>query len=481
MKRLILAFLPFTLLISLSSCDKPAGGGEVTYRNVQVELVSNLATVNSAGDVVYNFLDAPSVDFSTDAGDSGSAAMSQESPNTMSGSVNGIKSTAKTLWCFTPGLGGPTTTVSVSATLPKTDPETSASFMGMAFCSSPMSLSKTNVSGLIKPLTSAVVLDIFDSKGRTWPAITTVTMASADGSVLATGSTSITFNCSNITVGKADNPASLGAVVLPCTFTGTVTVAGEGYSAVYTIGTEMALQAGYVKHIDVNLARASVNGEEPKGFPTRLGIMGDSISTFSGIIPSDHRAYYPKSDCDVNDWKKTYWGVLATQYWKCELDVNTSWSGSCVAADPRTGSSYRKPFVDRVELFQDPDAIILFGGTNDAISTNQVGLGEFNYDQPLDQMDTYCRFRDAYIFVVRSLQKNYPAAQIICIIGTDVPGDYGASVETIAKHYNLPYVDFRGEKNVAGKVTIYSGSHPDAAGHAYKARKIYEETLSLFQ
>ncbi len=56
-------------------------------------------------------------------------------------------------------------------------------------------------------------------------------MASADGTVLATGSTSITFNCSNITVGKADSPASLGAVVLPCTFTGTVTVAGEGYAA----------------------------------------------------------------------------------------------------------------------------------------------------------------------------------------------------------------------------------------------------------
>jgi hypothetical protein len=110
-----------------------------------------------------------------------------------------------------------------------------------------------------------------------------------------------------------------------------------------------------------------------------------------------------------------------------------------------------------------------------------VGLGEFNYDKPLDQMDTYCRFRDAYIFVIRSLQKNYPTAKIICIIGTDVTGDYGASVETIAKHYNLPYVDFRGEKNVPGKVSIYVGSHPDAAGHAYKARKIYEETLSLFQ
>lgn len=56
-------------------------------------------------------------------------------------------------------------------------------------------------------------------------------------------------------------------------------------------------------------------------------------------------------------------------------------------------------------------------------------------------------------------------------------GEYGTSVETIAKHYNLPYVDFRGDS----KVSIYSGSHPNAAGHAHKAQKIYEETLYLFQ
>ncbi len=473
----VLIFCCLTIFLT-DGCDKQ----EVTYRDIQVKLGSTLPTTNSAGDVLFNFLGDLSldVDFSTDTGDRGSATLSHESPNIVTGNLNGVSSTAKTLWCFTPGLDSPSGPVPVSASLSKDNPETSALFTGMAFSSTPISLSKVIFSGLIKPLTSAVVLDIIDSKGREWPAITSVTMAAADGTLLATGSPSITFNCSGITVGKADSPSSLGAVVLPCTFMGTITVSGEGYTAVYTSG-QLDLQAGYVKHIEVNLARATVNGEEPKGFPTRLGIMGDSISTFKGIIPSDHRTYYPKSDCDVTAWTMTYWGLLATRYWKCELDVNTSWSGSCVAADPRTGSSYRKPFVDRVNLFQNPDVIILFGGTNDINTKNGVGLGEFNYDKPLDQMDTYCRFRDAFIFVIRSLQKNYPTAKIICIIGTDVTGDYGASVETIAKHYNLPYVDFRGEKNVAGKVTIYVGSHPDAAGHAYKARKIYEETLSLFQ
>ncbi len=99
----------------------------------------------------------------------------------------------------------------------------------------------------------------------------------------------------------------------------------------------------------------------------------------------------------------------------------------------------------------------------------------------LADIDHNKRFRDAYIYVIKYIQGKFPSAKIICIIGTDIAGDYGASVEAIAQHYNLPCVDFRGEKNVAGKVTIFSGSHPDAAGHAYKAQKIYNETLYLFQ
>lgn len=218
-------------------------------------------------------------------------------------------------------------------------------------------------------------------------------------------------------------------------------------------------------------------------FPARLAIIGDSISTFEGIIPSGHKAYYtnpPASGCDVTDWTKTYWGHLINDYWHSTLDVNTSWSGSSVASGKE--GAVRTPFVDdsRLSLLNDPDCVILFGGTNDAIDSNGIGLGEFSYDTPLASINHNKRFRDAYIYVIKYIQENFPSAMIICIIGTDITGDYGTSVEAIASHYSLPCIDFRGEKNVAGKVTIFSGSHPDAAGHAYMAQKIYNETLSLF-
>ena len=218
-------------------------------------------------------------------------------------------------------------------------------------------------------------------------------------------------------------------------------------------------------------------------FPKRLGIIGDSISTFEGIIPSDHRPCYKpeykpgKADvyADVNEWGKTYWGHLVNEYWHCEIDMNTSWSGSCVAdGDP---ANNRTPFVKRTHLFNNPDVIILFGGTNDCQPKREIALGDFDFDTKPEDMNTYGRFRDSYIWLVKTLQKNYPDAQIIIIIGNHIEGEYGNSVEAIAKHFGLPYVDFRGDE----EVTIYNELHPNAAGHAHMAERIYQETLSLFQ
>lgn len=473
---LLLAFGGFFL----QGCDENGPDGGTTTRSLQVELTRSAGGSNAAGDVAYDFLNCEDVNYSTDAGDSGTALMYREGPSSMTGTMQ-VSGKSTCLWCFSP-------VNSVPSALEKSD----ATLEGMAFCSSTISLSdKEHVSGSIKPLTGAVVLNIYDSGGN-WAGktVSSVTMETSDGVSLAGDfsinlresriaelknvSSSIELDCPLLSIGSSENTAtSLATVVLPCLFDGTITVRGDGLEAVFTFGRTLTIQAGYVKRIALDISKAQVNGHTAKGFPKRLGVMGDSISSFAGIIPSTHRAYYPAGD--VDKWEKTYWGLLATQYWNCEMDTNTSWSGSSVA-DGKAGT-VRTPFVERCGLFTNPDVILLFGGTNDAIVDNQIGLGDFSYDTPLGQMNTTRRFRDAYIYVIRSIQEKYPAAQIICIIGTHVTGEYGASVETIARHYNLPYVDFRGDS----KVSIYSGSHPNAAGHAYKAQKIYEKTLYLFQ
>ena len=482
MRRCIFSLiLSAAALFALVSCGEKGPEGGST--DVQVELRSGITAPNAAGDEVYDFLKAGNVGFATNAGDRGEVAMSLKS-QALGGKCEVMRAATK-LWCYSGGASGEVQTFSV--------PSVSAGLDGMVFCTETISLEGDEpCSGAIRPLTSGVVLELMDSHGKwTGKAVSSVTMKASAGKSLAgditlclkesrvgelkNASDTISFTCTESTkVGTA----SLSAVVLPCAFTGSIDIVADGFTATLTIDQPLYLQAGYVKHIQVDMAMAEVEAEVIKHFPYRLAIMGDSISTFDGIIPASHRPYYPTTNAvcsDVDDWKKTYWGHLINDYWHCELDVNTSWSGSCVAdGDP---ANNRTPFVKRMDQFKNPDTIILFGGTNDCQASRQIVLGSFDFDSPLESLNKYARFREAYIWVIRTLQEKFPEAQIICIVGNHIEGEYGNSVKTIADHFGLPVVDFRNDT----QVTIYTELHPNAAGHAHMAERIYNETLSLFQ
>lgn len=481
------------LALCLIACEKTGG-----VRTVQADLAPGAAAAIAAADEAFDFSGTGEVSYLTDAGDAGTVSVSRKGAGAMSVSVE-LGSGASSLWCYTKeAAGGREQEFTVPSRLTKDGSAGAAEPEAMVFCSSTMALSRENsCSGTIVPVTSAVVLDVFDSGGKWVGTKLSSVELQASGKVALTGSIklnlkdsrmgelwdvspSVGFDCPSgaVELGTPERPASFGAAVLPCIFTGTITVTGEGLKATLAVEEALTFQAGYVKHIRVDMAEASIEGEVKKHFPTRLGILGDSISTFKGMIPSSHRTYYPSTNAacsDVDAWEKTYWGRLINDYWHCELDVNSAWSGSCVAAgDPTV---VRTPFVERCSLFKNPDAIILFGGTNDCQAARKIALGEFDFTSAPDALNKYARFREAYIWVIRTLQANYPEAQIICILGNHIEGEYGNSVKTIAEHFGLPLIDFRGDS----KVTVYSELHPNAAGHARMAERIYEETLSLFQ
>lgn len=485
-------FLAFFVSIIASSCNEKYDDG--AKRTIQVYLNQDLSATNDSGDIAFNYLEAERVGYSSNTRDYGTAIMSNNGFENISGQLE-VRKDASTLWCYTPSPYGQPKGLSVPASVSKNDPSTSDVINNMVFCTSSISISEnTSPSGTIIPLTSGVVLDLIDTGGK-WAgkSFSSVILKSEGGIALAgelsvnlqegkiddvlNASSSLCVNCSGHTVGTEQSPVSLGMAILPCNFTGTITVTGDGFNQVFTISDPLVFQAGYVKHITLDLDKST---HSPKGFPKRLGIIGDSISTFQGMIPSNHKAYYTNpagSGCDVLTWQQTYWGLLVDSYWNCELDMNSSWSGSCVA-DGQDGDA-RTPYVSRsrLDLFKNPDTIIIFGGTNDCLEKNGIGLGEYSYDVPLSSMNTYKRFRDAYIYVIRYLQEKHPGVQFICIIGTHMTGEYAVSVGNIAKHYGFPCIDFRNDKNV----TFWKSSHPNAAGHAYKAKKIYEETLEIFQ
>ena len=265
--------------------------------------------------------------------------------------------------------------------------------------------------------------------------------------------------------------STFGLTVLPGSFEGKFTVVTNRYT--YTFTKAVLAEAGKDNYVKLDFA-------SPDEQPTRkVGVLGDSISTFDGAMcDEEYNPFYPGSDPNVgtnptiavDSKEKTYWWKIIYNYMQHgTLDVNSSWSGTRVVHEYKSGRVTKKNiaagFVDRAYDFVDPDIILIHGGTNDKNQSSP--LGTYDWDLPIGQLDENC-YRSAYIKLIKMLQNRYEGVKIIIIIGDTLTSAYESSTIEIAKHFNLPYVDFVG-------VTIpkCKGSHPTEPGFEQMAKDIY--------
>ncbi len=221
----------------------------------------------------------------------------------------------------------------------------------------------------------------------------------------------------------------------------------------------------------------------------KLSILGDSISTFDGYIPTDYNIFYPGSG-DISTVEKTWWWQVMNAT-GMELNANASSSNTTITGDSldTTGSAPGCSTKRMIDLTPGddgpaPDILIVFMGTNDFLRS--VELGTFTEPSPQDEgvVNNFC---DAYELMIQKLNALYPNAEIyFCTLletnAGDVDeypqsypatnkngntiGDFNAEITTIASAYSYPVIDVHNCGITYETLDQYTsdGVHPNTEG-----------------
>lgn len=207
-----------------------------------------------------------------------------------------------------------------------------------------------------------------------------------------------------------------------------------------------------------------------------LSILGDSISTFSGYIPSGNATYYPNGT--VTSVTDTWWKKLITAL-GMTLNVNNSWSGSRVTTT--AGSDSAGCGTRAQSLGTAPDVIIIWMGINDF--NNEVALG--TYDGKSAIPSTTTTFREAYGVMLNKVLTTYPRAEVWCctlpqcerngttvfpeINGNNVPlADFNNAIVELANSFGVKVLDHNKCGLTYQNMSVYNPDelHPDKYGHS---------------
>ena len=221
----------------------------------------------------------------------------------------------------------------------------------------------------------------------------------------------------------------------------------------------------------------------------KLSILGDSISTFDGYIPTDYNIFYPGSG-DISTVEKTWWWQVMNST-GMELNANASSSNTTITGDSldTTGSAPGCSTKRMIDLTPGddgpaPDILIVFMGTNDFLRS--VELGTFTEPSPQDE-GVVSNFCDAYELMIQKLNALYPNAEIyFCTLletnAGDVDeypqsypatnkngntiGDFNAEIATIASAYSYPVIDVHNCGITYETLDQYTsdGVHPNTEG-----------------
>lgn len=215
-----------------------------------------------------------------------------------------------------------------------------------------------------------------------------------------------------------------------------------------------------------------------------ISIMGDSISTFAGYIPTadgfnlEHLPRYPQDNL-LTDVNETWWMQVVTGM-GAKLGINDSWRGSTLSGGHpvTTGTTGEKAAMSNLVRIQNlasngtPDVILLYGGTNDLAHVAEVGSFDPAIAPTVVDLNTskWDNLAEGFLHTLLRLRHYYPNATILVMLPTYTASYYtdeklaqgNAVMAAICQHYGVPYVDLR-DSGVTEDL-LPDGIHPGEEG-----------------
>ena len=241
----------------------------------------------------------------------------------------------------------------------------------------------------------------------------------------------------------------------------------------------------------------------------RVSVIGDSISTFRGLVPNGYGCHYPTADGDLTSMSQTYWWILANDLMlDAKIERNISYSGTCVAnSSSQAETYYAKRFIDNQGVGE-ADIVIIHGGTNDWNKNHAPlieGMELKSTVGPSDEaIKALCQtadaattradieklndttFCEAYIKLIKLVLERRPDTKIVCIVGDYVGVGVQEAIHKIAANYsdNARVVDLLAVNGFNDQVympkhdydpSTGKGCHPGSKAMVFMANKIYDE------
>lgn len=254
-------------------------------------------------------------------------------------------------------------------------------------------------------------------------------------------------------------------------------------------------QNGYGDNIDFRVSKFGSNGKYiPKCKGKYFSIMGDSISTFEGYIPSGYNNVYNGVYGEVTVVEDTWWykTILALQG---KLGVCNAGGSSTVAGD----SNYKMSSDARTNrlgfqlngVYTRPDIIIIEGGINDF---TEFPVGTYDCKSPIPAYPCI-DFKSAYACMLNKIKIEYPLAEIYCctlFVGGkttfsfpitnkfgDSLEDYNNAIRDVAALFGAKVIDFStcgltyysNSKYTANDGRLYEDLHPNVNGMSLLANE----------